>query len=328
MRGRWVIVGLVLFVAADVVLVAMAFRHVQAPSPPATTAASGAPAPGPTPSRSSGSPSPASPSSGSPSSGIPSPGSSAPAAATADQPAPGSAPVAFLSLGADGAVLRASRGECPGSQRPTVTLAASFEGDPTSVRVPGLREVLAARAVSRREVTIAGLNRRCRLGLYVSTDEGRSWSRRAGDDGLWHVTADPTEPSVVTANTALPTPCAPRSLSPIDGATARVLCDSGEILGTQDAGATWVTLGRRPGAVAVAYTSPADGVALVRRPRCSAAVMRTSDGGAGWTRLVCLTGRRPRTLAAQGDVIAAQVGEHLHTSTDGGRTWRDLHWGE
>jgi hypothetical protein len=322
MRSRWVMVGLVLFVAADVVLVALTFRHVDPPPPPVSTAASrsASPTPGSTPG-STPEPTPA------PTSGA---GSPAATPATPDEvppPGPASGPVAFLSVGADGAVLRTSRGDCPGSGQPTVTVAAGLEERPSTARVPGLRTVLAAQATSRRDLTIVGLNRRCRANLFSSDDGGRTWSRREGDPGRWRLAADRTSPSVFTPNGRLHTPCRPRALSAIDGATARVLCDDGQVLGTEDQ-SVWVTLGRLAGAVDIGYDDPADAVALATDRRCRAAVMQTSDGGTAWTRLVCLPGRRPRAVGVRGALVAAQVGNHLYASTDSGGTWRDLHWDE
>jgi photosystem II stability/assembly factor-like uncharacterized protein len=317
--GRWVIVGLVLFIAADVVLVAMTFRHVAAP-PPVDTSASRTPSAVRTPSSSpAGSTSPASPDvsrAGTPAAEPTGPGLTA------------AAPVAFLSVGRDGAVLRTSRGECPGSDGPDVVVAPGTDQDPVARRVPGLRTVVAAQAVSRRNLVIVGLNRRCRPGVYASKDGGRTWTRSAGDAGQWHLSADATALSVVSPAGQRHIPCVPLSLSQIDASTARVLCDDGGVLGTQDSGTTWITLGVLSGAVDIRYTTPGAGVALATLPRCRAAVMQTADGGATWQRLACLAGRRPRAIAARSGRMAAQVGQHLYVSTDSGSRWRDLHWDE
>jgi hypothetical protein len=315
--GHWVIVGLVLFIVADVVLVAMTFRHVAAPPPVDTTVSQTPSAAGSASSSPSGSSSPASP--GGSSSGAPS--------AQATRRAPSTpAPVAFLSLGADGALLRTSRGNCPGAGRPDVTMATGTDQDPAARRVPGLRTVMAAQAVSRRDLVIVGLDRRCRAATYSSDDGGRTWTRSAGDAGQWHLPAGETARFVVSPTGRRHTPCVPRSVAPIDAGAARVLCDDGAVLGTEDAGATWITLGVLAGAVDIRYTAPGTGIALAGVQSCRAAVMQTSDGGATWQRLACLAGRRPRAVAVQGSLMAAQVGRHLYVSTDAGSRWRDLHW--
>jgi photosystem II stability/assembly factor-like uncharacterized protein len=102
-----------------------------------------------------------------------------------------------------------------------------------------------------------------------------------------------------------------------------VLCGSGQVLGTQDAGQSWVALGRLDGAVDIRFTSPGVGVGLARESGCPAAVLRTTDGGTSWKRLACLTGRTPRAIGAQGDLVAAQVGDRLYSSSDAGVTWSD-----
>jgi photosystem II stability/assembly factor-like uncharacterized protein len=84
-----------------------------------------------------------------------------------------------------------------------------------------------------------------------------------------------------------------------------------------------VTLGRLEGAVDIRFTSPGTGVGLARQGGCRAAVLRTSDGGTTWKRLVCLPGRTPRAIGAQGGLVAAQVGERLYSSSDAGVTWSD-----
>src|SRR3954447_5815674 len=327
----------------------MTFRHVATPPPVDTTASrspSAAASPSSSPSQSGSPTSPGPSRTGSPTSPGPSPTpppTSPGASRPAPPPSPGpsgtgsptsapatprtvttSAPVAFLAVGEDGALLRTSRGDCSGSRRPDVTVATGTDQAPAARTVPGLRTVVGAQAVSRRNLAIVGLNRRCRAGVYSSDDGGRTWARSVGDAGQWHLNGDPTARSVVSPTGRRHTPCVPRSLSPLDATAARVLCEDGVVLGTEDVGATWITLGTLPGAVDIRYTAPAAGVALATLPKCPAAAMQTSDGGATWQRLACLPGRRPRAVAAQGSVMAAQVGSRLYVSTDSGSHWRDL----
>jgi photosystem II stability/assembly factor-like uncharacterized protein len=117
------------------------------------------------------------------------------------------------------------------------------------------------------------------------------------------------------------TPCVPLALSTLDQSVVRVLCEEGQILGTDDGGDAWVALGRLPGAVDIRFLSTGDGYGLAKEADCPAAVMRTTDGGTSWERLVCLPGIKPRAVAAQGDLVAAQVGGRTYVSTDGGETW-------
>jgi hypothetical protein len=320
-RGRLIVLGLVLFVAVDVLLVALAFRHVDSPPRPdasrrtvsasptddATTPPTTPTTPTTTPTRTPTTTPPATP---------PTP---APTASRA--PAPVSGPIDFVAIGDDRTILRTARGDCRTGEPLTVAVSRGGDRDTTARPVPDLTEVLAARVAPRGDLEIVGLDARCRVARYTSANGGRSWTRRAGADDTWHLAAEPTASTVVSPTGERPTPCVPIALAPVDDSLARVLCRRGRIRETEDAGRSWVVISRVRGAVDLRFTAPDDGVALARRPGCPAAVMQTSDGGEEWTRLVCLPGRRPRAIGAQGDVVAAQVGDELFVSTDAGATW-------
>jgi hypothetical protein len=94
------------------------------------------------------------------------------------------------------------------------------------------------------------------------------------------------------------------------------------VIGTSDAGASWITLGVLDGAVALSFETPGDGLAVATQEDCDAAVMRTADGGTSWDRAFCLKGGARRAVAAVGDTLVAQAGERLQISTDAGSTWR------
>ena len=111
------------------------------------------------------------------------------------------------------------------------------------------------------------------------------------------------------------------ALSTLDESVVRVLCEEGQILGTDDGGDSWAALGRLEGAVDIRFLSTGEGYGLAKQPGCSAAVMRTTDGGTEWERLVCLNGGKPRAVTARGALVAAQIGRQTYVSTDGGATW-------
>ena len=50
-------------------------------------------------------------------------------------------------------------------------------------------------------------------------------------------------------------------------------------------------------------------------------MMETFDGGVDWSRQVCLEGKDPQVIGADGDFVAAQVGADLAVSRDGGASW-------
>ena len=302
MRQRLLLLGLVLFVAMDVFLVSLAVQHTRGPAPAAGPTGGAASSTDPAgPGTASTSPSPGA-----------EPSPSAPAA---------SQPVRFLSVSDDGAVLRATRGGCDGAAPATVEFAAGSDSEPEPQDVPDLAEVLSTEAVSGQDLMVIGLDDRCRAGRYTSSDGGSSWSRKGGDGPTWHLGPDPEADSVTSPGGPRSTPCLPSALSTLDQSVVRLLCDDGQVLGSDDGGTSWVALGRLAGAVDIRFLSTGEGYALASQPDCPSAVMRTSDGGTTWEQLVCLPGRRPRAVAARGALVAAQVGRRTFVSTDGGQTW-------
>jgi photosystem II stability/assembly factor-like uncharacterized protein len=304
-RERLTIVGIALFVALDLVLVTLSFRHMQAPptSDDRAASSSASPTPSPeTPSTATARPSPA-------------------RASTGKKPDPGAA-TAFLGVGDDRTLLRASQGSCAGGTDAAQVAVSDDDGksfDPT--RVPGLTEVLGIRAASATDLTVIGLGSGCKVSRFSSTDGGGSWTRAAGGGSTWHL--DPAADSDTVASPAgsRTAPCAPVALSTLQESLVRLLCDDGKVLGTDDSGDTWVTLGSLPGAVDIRFTSAGVGVALAKQEGCPAAVMQSVDGGARWTRLGCLPGAEPRAIGSMGSTIAAQVGDQLYVSSDGGKSW-------
>jgi hypothetical protein len=240
-------------------------------------------------------------------------------------------PVAFMALGPDGTVLRTSRGDCSTGNPPTITVVPRLGARhvttrlPRLARLPRLREVVGVAAIADHGFEVVGLSKKCRPVVYTSTDRGGSWSRRPGESGTWHLAADRTAPLVVTPDGDRSAPCVPRSVSGVDALLARLLCDDGRIFGTDDAGSSWILLGRLHGAVDVRFTDAARGLAVARRKSCPAAVMESLDGGLGWARIACLPGRRPRTIDVRGELVAVQIGARLRVSSDGGTTWPEAH---
>lgn len=293
MRSRLILVALAVFVAADILLVALAVRHAQGPpAPQGSTQQDSASA---TPSDNTSS-----------------------SSTSSDAP---TASIAFLGVDDGSAVVRATRGNCFASVTPEVSISndqgASFAG----ADVPGLSEVLGLRVTSQQDLVIIGLGRLCQMNRFTSDDGGSSWSRGPGPGNTWALGPRFGDPEVASPRGVISTPCIPRSVSTVDETLVRVLCKNGQILGTDDVGVTWVTLGTLPGTVDISFASAGEGLALAKRPGCPAAVLRSVDGGGSWSRLACLTGPSPRAIGSQGSVIAAQVGDSVYASSDSGATW-------
>ena len=94
------------------------------------------------------------------------------------------------------------------------------------------------------------------------------------------------------------------------------------MIGTSDAGASWIMLGVLDGALAVSFETHDDGVAMATQEDCDAAVcvLRTADGSTCSETAFCLTGGAPQVVGAVGDTVVAQARDRLHISTDAGRT--------
>jgi len=83
-----------------------------------------------------------------------------------------------------------------------------------------------------------------------------------------------------------------------------------------------VELGSLADAADVHFTSARAGYAVASQPGCAAAVVETGNRGSTWDEVTCLGEGRPLAIAAVGDIVAAQVGDGLHVSTDAGGSWQ------
>jgi hypothetical protein len=294
-RTRVTIVVMVAFVLLDLVLVTLAFRHT-GPEPESASRDVDA----------SNASRAATPSAG-----------HAKGRRSAEQP-----PVyAFLDVGEDGRMLRASRGGCRGGDAAVVTVSTDAGKSSRNRRVRGLAEVLRVEVENEGPIWIIGRTTQCRVARWTSENSGRSWQQSVGAGGSWHLTPRTGERAVYAPDGRRETPCVPIGLSTVGVDVVRLLCRSGQVLATADSGQTWLTLGRLDGAVSIRYTSPAVGVALARAKGCASAVMETFDGGVDWSRQVCLEGKDPQVIGADGDFVAAQVGADLAVSRDRGDSW-------
>jgi len=228
----------------------------------------------------------------------------------------------LLSVSDDASFIRATRGSCDQSDLPVVEISTDRGRTFQRTRVPNVAEVLKIWVDDRNNFSVIGADRQCSAGLYVTRDGGGTWARSGGGDGFWYLALDRALPGLVHAPRSLTeAPCDPLSLSTVDNAALRILCTNGQIIGTADEGSSWAAVGSLPGAAAVRFTSLGEGYAVAGRPTCPAAVLETVDSGSTWDRVTCLGDGPPRAIAAEGDIVAAQVGGVLHVSADGGTTW-------
>ena len=303
MRERLGILGIVAFVVVDVVLVALAIRHTRAAPPDfddsvLTIPSASAEAVPDKPTRSSKSDRPAAPENGS------------------DEPL-------YMSLARDGSYIKATRGSCQDDVQPVVSVSTNEGRSLSEGAIPDATEILRVQANGADDLWVVALDRDCEVQMFATGDGGDTWRRTANADAAWYLVDDPTRARVHTPEGTVDTPCTPISLSTIDAGALRLLCENDRIIGTDDTGRSWVTLGSLEDAVAIRFTNAGDGYAVAPGENCDAAVFETANGGARWDQLRCFDQGQPRSIAAESDLVAVQVGDDLHVST-GGSNWRVL----
>jgi len=305
LRGRrWLpplgVALLVLLTIADVVLIRLAFEHVDRPAVPAGRATESS-----SPSARTSDPSPTIDAS-----------AEDPSVSTSATPAP-DAPL-LLALGSD-TVVRAEAGRCGGGDQARVAVArpgaTAWRALPVASDLVG---VLAVRAESRDDLLVIGVDGECRISGYAGTAGRRDWAQvPAQDEWYLDVTQRPAE--VHAPGGPVDVPCMPTALSALDA--VRVLCEDGALLGTGDGGQTWAALGRVENASAMAFEGPSRGIALAERDDCPVTVLVTTNGGAGWEATTCLGGETGRAVALRGETAVAVIDDVLWRSADGGETW-------
>jgi photosystem II stability/assembly factor-like uncharacterized protein len=170
-------------------------------------------------------------------------------------------------------------------------------------------------------VRLVAADAECQVHVYAADSESGGWVAAKGDE-LWHAAPPPTAGDVHAPTGPVGVPCAAISLAPVDDSVARVLCEGGTVLGTDDTGTSWVALGTLADGTSITYPTPGDGYGLADTGECPAALMVTADGGASWEQLRCFEASPRATVAADGEVVAVQTDRRLHTSDDRGETWQ------
>ncbi len=308
-------VGLVLLAALTTLLVVIAVEHSTAPPPSergvGTRPVSDAPGPGGTT---------ASGTTGTSATGGGPAGAGDPAGA--GNPAGGGATAAqapiLLALAPDGTLVTADPGSCGG---PPARVRFSTDGGATfhRVRTPvPVTSVLAVSAASAGDLGFVGTDAACTAHVFSGSTQTSRWQPDPGGDTAWHLGGG--KHAVHTPDGRARTGCTPVSLS--SAGSVRLLCDDGQVLGTDDNGASWVVLGRAPGARLIAFAGPGVGYAVADRDGCRQALLRTGDGGATWEQRHCFDTGAVRGLATGGGSVVAAVGSQILSSDDGGKTWR------
>jgi len=295
MRRPLLLLGVVAFIVVDVVLIALAVRHVDG----------GAAADRPGPAR----PSPDRSVSESP------PSEAVEAEVRRGRPL-------LMAAGAGEVVLRAQPGSCDGeAARLSVSRdgGASFEDREIAAQV-----LLRLDVTSLSDMWVAGLNADCEPTFYRSGDGGRSWEATAGTQGAWHLLPDGSD-ALHAPDGEVELPCTPVALSSVSFEFAAAGCDAGDIVTTSDRGESWQPRGTVPGVVDLAFVGPQRGWAVSVATDCAAVVSGTSDGGRSWTEQACVSsdaGRARAMARTDGGDLLVQVADRVYRSDDDGQTWQ------
>ena len=231
-----------------------------------------------------------------------------------------------LATAPSGVLLRATRGSCderaPSSAR--VWVAPAYKAPLARVTVPGLVEVLGVTAADDR-LTVVGADRSCKTHGYVSTDNGKEWSRTAVPRMVWWLDLDTTATKVhgPVDGGVVNIDCRPVGVSTIArGQRALVSCAEFNVVDQPRADdLPSITYGvDGPVAATVSNGKP---LVLATSDRCLASLRRVTSQ-AGTKQVACLgNDGAPLGLAVSGKRVFTQVGQRLAYSTDGGRSFDD-----
>jgi hypothetical protein len=353
-------VGIVLFVVADAVLIAMALRHTRdgaENAPPFTPAAIAPTTHSASSTPTSMTPQPTAPTPSSVSSARRTAAATAtpttterstttsPEASDASDAAPtipNLASTVLLDMASDGSAIRATRGSCPAegaaedaaegqakdpasdaSATPPTVQVSDDAGETWTVvdtQVTAVQRVAAGRA---GKSWFVAANDDCTLVEHDSAGDGKGWST-SSPEGAWALPVDATAHSILAPGGDVEIGCAPVSLAAIDSKNAVVACTDGAMRVTTDSGKLWSDGAKVHGVVGISFVGPNSGFALAVSEGCPAQVWHTADGGGSFEKLACLDGTAPQAITAAGPTILAQVDGAMQRSDDEGDTWTQL----
>jgi hypothetical protein len=225
----------------------------------------------------------------------------------------------MLDMSSDGSVIRAIRGSCPSST--PATLQVSGDGGRTWSTVDTDSPViLRIGALRGGKLWYIGTDTGCQPQEQDTTDGGTIW-KPGSTAGSWYLDTNAAVHVVHGPHQSSDAGCVPLALSGVDATSAVLACTDGDVRTTSDGGDTWSVRSTVAGVVAISFINASHGFALAATGSCAAQVLETDDGAQSWQSRACLTGHRPRGIAAAGGTMLAQVDDTLLASHDGGSTW-------
>lgn len=242
---------------------------------------------------------------------------------------------ASLALSSSGILAKVWRGQCVKDGRPRLEISSdlgkTFEeialpllDDVEATAGPGeradmVRTILMVQVESPDEITIVASNKECKAQRFDTTDHGESWTEADPGD-VWYVDAAGT--GVVSPEGASEPGCDVVALSPLSDRNAKVACSDGTILGTDDNGDEWVTLGELGDIGGLTIPTLRDGFAVAPDDDCESRAFVTTDAGGEWEPAGCIAKNGEGTSLVGGPrSLLALVGDEVHLSTDAGKSW-------
>ncbi|MEO9095780.1 MAG: hypothetical protein ABI255_09210 [Microbacteriaceae bacterium] len=310
-RRRLAIIGLIVFLAVDVLLVGWAVMAHRTPSgepagmqSSATGSATLAPSKSPAPSQ------------------TPTPTS---------VPQPDAVPPARVLAALDGTFAwRSSVGSCPGAP---VTPESSSDGGatwkPSNVAGPtNATAIIALHALTTERASLVALSGANCAPLFVQTYVGGdNWAAYPDQTGgAWFV--NPANRAVVHSPQGDKTAPCPSvvDLAERDNTSAAVLCSNHTVFRTADAGASWGTATDVPGSVALASAGNGYAIAVTGLRTCPGVAIATLDAGTspvatGGCASVPAPAAGAVALAGGGGTLWLWAGDALVRSDNAGVAW-------
>jgi hypothetical protein len=222
------------------------------------------------------------------------------------------------------AAVRANPGACPGGGA-AVQTTTNGGGTWNGVDTPTEQVLRVTWAAVDNLWFVGAGGEGCAPGFFTSTDEGGSWLGPEDAAAAWHLLPEPTAGQVHAPNGNVDSPCGGSITVELESVTAEqafVLCATGEVFETRDAGAGWSSLGTAVDAVALGV---ADGSPLVAIPTSSETCEGLGIGAVASEGIGCVDGAPTDAVAlsfGDGGVGFLIASASTFTTADGGRSWQ------
>jgi hypothetical protein len=198
-----------------------------------------------------------------------------------------------------------------------IALPLDEDSDANGDRAAAVTAILGVALKTPTELSIIGSDADCKPHRYTTKDGGQEWKRK-GSINRWFVDRDKVASPIGAADAE----CEALSVWPISERNARVGCKDGQIRGTDDAGETWIGLGFLDGLSAVAFSTIRDGFGIAKSDDCASRAYSTGSAGGNWDPLGCVDKSKSAVaLGGEDLLLGALVDGDVYVSTDQGRNW-------